>query len=105
MDGGSKIPVADTNERETLSHVLGFCHQGDLLRNNRRYLIMNKIAAGVKMNSKKFTAPLPTTVIDEQIFFAVDRIKKLGYISDPTVRFETYGEQPLDVDMEKKQIY
>ena len=37
--------------------------------------------------------------------FAVDRSKKLGYISDTTVRFDTYYEQPLDVDMEKKQIY
>ena len=37
--------------------------------------------------------------------FAVDRSKKLGYISDPTVRFDTYDELPLDVDMEKKQIY
>ena len=37
--------------------------------------------------------------------FAVDHSKKLGYISDLTVRFETYDEQPLDVDMEKKQIY
>ena len=27
------------------------------------------------------------------------------YISDPTVRFDTYYEQPLDVDMGKKQIY
>ena len=37
--------------------------------------------------------------------FAVDHSKKLGHITDPTVRFETYDEQPLDVDMEKKQIY
>ena len=37
--------------------------------------------------------------------FAVDHSKKLGYISDPTVRFETYDEQSLDVDMETKQIY
>ena len=54
---------------------------------------------------KKFTASHPTAVIDEYIFFAVDCRKKLGYISDRTVRFETYDEQPLDVDMEKKQIY
>ena len=31
--------------------------------------------------------------------FAVDRSKNLGYISEPTVRFEMYDEQPLDVDM------
>ena len=37
--------------------------------------------------------------------FAVEHSKTLGYISDPTVRFETYDEQPLDVDMEKRQIY
>ena len=34
--------------------------------------------------------------------FAVDRSKKLGHISDPTVRFETYDEQPLDIEVEKK---
>ena len=37
--------------------------------------------------------------------FAVGHSKKLGNISDPTVWFETYDVQPLDVDMEKKQIY
>ena len=36
--------------------------------------------------------------------FAVDCSKKLGYISDPTARFETYDEEPLDFDMEKKII-
>ena len=37
--------------------------------------------------------------------FAVNRSKKLGYIFDPTVGFGKYDEQPLDVDLEKKQIY
>ena len=32
--------------------------------------------------------------------FAVGHSKKLGYILDPTVRFETYDELPLDADME-----
>ena len=36
--------------------------------------------------------------------FAVDRSKKLGCISDPTLGFETYEEQPLDVDMEKNKF-
>ena len=40
------------NERETLPHVLGFCHYGELLRNNRHHLIRSKIAAGVKINNK-----------------------------------------------------
>ena len=38
-------------------------------------------------------------------YLAVDHSKKLGYISHPTVRFETYDEQLLDVDMDRKQIY
>ena len=37
--------------------------------------------------------------------FAVDRSKNLGCISDPSSGLETYDEQPLDVDMEKNQIY
>ena len=36
--------------------------------------------------------------------FAVDRSKKLGYILNPTVRFETYDEQSLDTSMEENQI-
>ena len=37
--------------------------------------------------------------------FAVDHSKKLGYILDPTIRFETYDERPLDVDVERKELH
>ena len=35
--------------------------------------------------------------------FAVHGCKKLGYILDSILRFETYVEQPLDIHMEKKK--
>ena len=72
---------------------------------------MSKIAAGVQINNNHLE------VYEEVYFaaskdnnrrvdiFAVGHSKKLGYILNPTVRFETYDEQPLDVDIEKKQIY
>ena len=72
---------------------------------------MSKIAAGVKMNNnhlevyEKFHCVSSNGSNRRVDIFAVDRSKKLGYILDPTVRFDTYYEQPLDVDMEKKQIY
>ena len=69
---------------------------------------MNKIAAGIQINNNHLE-------VYEEIFFVVSKgnnrrvdifavrhSKKLG---DTTVRFETYDKQPLDVDMEKKQIY
>ena len=39
------------NVRETLPHVLCFCHYGELLRNNRHHLTRSKIATGVKINN------------------------------------------------------
>ena len=78
------------NERETLPHVLCFCHYGELLRNNRHHL-MNKIAAGVKLNSNhlevyKEVHCVPSNGSNRRVdIFAVDPSKKLGYISDPTV--------------------
>ena len=98
------------NERETLPHVLGFCHYGELLPNNRHHLMRTKIAADVKMNNYlevyKVVHCVASNCSNRRVdIFAVDRSKKLGYISDPTVRFETYDEQHLDVDMGKNQIY
>ena len=69
---------------------------------------MSKIAAGVKMNSNYFEIYeefhcVASNGSNRRVdIFAVDRSKKRGYIS---VRFDMYFEQPLDVDMEKKQIY
>ena len=72
---------------------------------------MSKIAAGVQINNNHLE-------VYEEVFFvaskgnnkrvdifAVGHSKKLGYILDPTVRFEIYDEQPLDVNVEKKRIY
>ena len=72
---------------------------------------MSKIAAGVQINNNHLEVYEEVFFVaskgnNRQIdIFTVGHSKKLGYILDPTVRFETYDEQPLDVDMEKKQIY
>ena len=69
---------------------------------------MSKIAAGVQINNNHIEVYEDVYFVASKSnnrrvdIFAVDHSKKLGYIQDPTVRFETYDEQPLDVDMEKK---
>ena len=99
------------NERESVPHVLCFCHYGELLRNNGHHLIRSKIAADVKINNNHLEVYEEVHCVASKgnnrgvNIFAVGRSKKLGYILDPIVRFETYDEQPLDVDMEIKQIY
>ena len=72
---------------------------------------MSKIAAGVQINNNHPEVPEEVFFVASKgnnrrvDIFAVGHGKKLGYILDPIVRFETYDERPLDVDMEKKQIY
>ena len=72
---------------------------------------MSKIAAGVQISNYHLEVYEGVYFVASKgsnrrvDIFAVGHSKKLGYILEHTVRFETYDEQPLDVDMEKKQIY
>ncbi|KAJ4445421.1 hypothetical protein ANN_07226 [Periplaneta americana] len=95
---------------ETLPHVLGFCHYGELFRNNRHHLLRTKIASVIKINSD--------LEVYEEVHYvasngshrcvdiiAVNRNKNAGYILDLCIRYETCCDQHLEVDKEKKQIY
>ena len=56
------------NEPETLPHVLGFCHYGELLRNNRHHLIRSTIAAALTKTGKlRFLASLLMEIPEEWI--------------------------------------
>ena len=102
------------DERETLSHVLGRCHRGDLLRNSRHHEIRSIIANGlrnVKINGR------PLWAVHEEVHCVAEggsnrRVdilcynkSKTGYILDPTIRFEQNCDQAKEVDAEKKAIY
>ena len=95
-------------ELETLPHVLGFCRYGALLRNTRHHAIRELIAKNL----------LPTFEVHQEVhciaeqgssrrvdIIAIDREKDTAIIIDPTVRFETGENQPLEVNEEKKGIY
>ncbi|KAJ4427564.1 hypothetical protein ANN_25212, partial [Periplaneta americana] len=42
------------DEQETLPHVLGFCHHGELLRINRHNTVRSLIAASIRQNALRF---------------------------------------------------
>lgn len=98
------------NEPETLPHVLGFCHYGELLRNNRHHLIRSTIAAALTKTGRfevyEEVHCIATNGSTRRVdIIAIDRDNKTGYILDPTVRFETSLEQPENVNKEKQLIY
>lgn len=97
------------SEFETLPHVLGFCTHGEALRNIRHHAIRAILAESLR--EKGF-------VVHEEVhglasqggtrridIIAFMRGSSKGYILDPTVRFETHAQQPLEVNEEKRAIY
>lgn len=96
-------------ERETLAHVLGSCHTGDLLRNNRHHEARTTIAKQLRKNGWIVHEELHCVAEEGSnrrvdIWCYNENLTK-GYIIDPTVRFEVSKEQALDVDREKRTIY
>lgn len=96
-------------EIESLPHVLGKCQYGNLLRNIRHNTIRSLIATSLK---DKFDIYEEITCIgDNDSNRRVDILalnknnKQIGYILDPTIRFERSKNQPTEVDREKKAIY
>ena len=96
------------NEIETLSHVLGSCPHGETLRNARHHKIRSSIAKALRDSGFKVYEEvhgLSTCGSSRRIDMIAFNNNKMGYIIDPTVRFETSKNQPDDVNNEKKQIY
>ncbi|KAJ4428022.1 hypothetical protein ANN_24036 [Periplaneta americana] len=97
------------NEVETLAHVLGSCPHGEALRNARHHQVRSIIATALKhadYNTFEEVHGLSVTGNTRRIdIIAFKESTRSGYIIDPTVRFETNEEQPVQVDNEKKNIY
>ncbi len=97
------------SEYETLSHVLGSCEHGNLLRNSRHHRIRTSIANAFRN--------LGLTVYEEVHcnsdagsnrrvdIIAYDEETRNGFIIDPTVRIESSLDQPEGVNLEKQGIY
>ncbi|KAJ4429169.1 hypothetical protein ANN_26172 [Periplaneta americana] len=98
------------NEYETLPHVLGFCRKGELLRNNQHHWVRSRIAECLK-KSEKFDVYEEVHCISctgstkRADIIAIDNNQKIGFIIDPTIRFEGAELQPQEVDLEKKIHY
>jgi hypothetical protein len=98
-------------EKETLAHVLGSCTRGALIRNHRHNGIRDLLAKGMNCVGYETAEEVhclaeggSTRRID---IIAYNSQTKMGYILDPTVRFESgdSNEEAEEVDKEKKTIY
>ncbi|KAJ4434411.1 hypothetical protein ANN_22972 [Periplaneta americana] len=97
------------SEYETLSHVLGSCPQGEVLRIKRHNIIRSMIADALR--SKNLDVHEEVHCIadggsNRKIdIIAINRNKQTAEIIDPTIRFEISATQPSEVNEEKKKIY
>ena len=96
-------------ETETLAHVLGSCPHGELLRNTRHHKIRSLIANQFKKRDYHVVEEVIGIATNGSIrridILAYRDPRDIGYIIDPTVRFENSSGQPDEVDKEKKLIY
>ena len=97
------------DEFETLSHVLGKCDHGMLLRNTRHHMIRSILAEALRENSLTVHEEIHCTAVGDSNrrvdIIAFDPSTKSGYIIDPTVRMEIDDQQPEKVNQEKQAIY
>ncbi|KAL1446313.1 hypothetical protein WDU94_005645 [Cyamophila willieti] len=96
-------------ERETLPHVLGSCHAGDLLRNARHHEIRSIIADHLRKENWTVQEEIHCVASNGSnrrvdIWCYKPNLNK-GFILDPTVRMEMSLEQAGAVNEEKKSIY
>jgi len=95
------------DEIETLGHVLGFCDRGYLLRNTRHNTVRTLIAdefRRLKWNVYEEVHCINPSRSTQRIDILIYKNEK-SYILDPTIRFETVGNQPEEVNLEKKAHY
>ncbi|KAJ4442291.1 hypothetical protein ANN_12159, partial [Periplaneta americana] len=96
-------------ETETLTHVLGQCNRGLLLRNARHHHVRSLIATALRkkfLDVEEGVFCLATNGSSRRIdIIAYSQTTNKGYIIDPTIRIETGSSQPEDVNQEKINIY
>lgn len=94
---------------ESLSHVLGSCPRGSLLRTKRHNLVRTAIAE--ELRKKGYTTYEEKECIAENgstrriDIIAINENTKTGIVLDPTIRFEINIEQDEEVNVEKRTIY
>ncbi|KAJ4447067.1 hypothetical protein ANN_09056 [Periplaneta americana] len=98
------------DEQETLPHVLGFCHHGELLRINRHNTVRSLITSSIRQNASYEVYEEVGCVSSDGStrradIIKIDRQKDKGVILDPTIRFEMHEQQPQEVCREKQVIY
>lgn len=95
------------NEIETLSHVLGSCQRGYLLRNIRHNAVRSTIAKSLREKNYQVFEEV-SCISETDSNRRIDMIAitgRKGFVIDPTIRFEFNENQPDEVNNEKKQIY
>lgn len=107
--GTNRCRITSCNEIETLPHVLGFCHHGELLRHQRHNKIVQIL--GKALRKRKWTVVVEFHCLSDDgstrrvDLLVYDETTRNGYILDPTVRFETSQDQAEEVNEEKQSIY
>ncbi|KAJ4447058.1 hypothetical protein ANN_09047 [Periplaneta americana] len=89
------------DEQETLPHVLGFCHHGELLRISRHNTVRSLIASSIHQNASYEVYEEVGCVSSDGStrradIIIIDRQKDKGVILDPTIRFEMHEQQPQE---------
>ncbi|KAJ4427790.1 hypothetical protein ANN_25443 [Periplaneta americana] len=78
------------DEQETLPHVLGFCHHGELLRIKRHNTVRSLIAASIRQNASyevyEEVGCVSSDGSTKRADIIIDRQKDKGVILDPTIR-------------------
>ena len=96
-------------KKETLEHVIGFCSQGELLRNTRHNNIRAFLAKELRLKGLEVFEEVQCTGDNDSIrrkdIIAINKHSKTAFILDQTIRFEKSDGQPEEVDEEKKKIY
>ncbi|KAJ4434526.1 hypothetical protein ANN_23088 [Periplaneta americana] len=85
------------DEQETLPHVLGFCHHGELLRINR-HTVRSLIASSIRQNASYEVYEEVGCVSSDGStrradIIIIDRQKDKSVILDPTISFEMHEQQ------------
>ncbi|KAJ4434300.1 hypothetical protein ANN_22852 [Periplaneta americana] len=106
---GSNLCRRCDRKVETLTHVLGACPHGELLRNTRHHAVRSIIATALR--NKGYSVYEEVHGISSEgsnrridiIAFKPPSLE--GYNIDPTVRFESHEHQPEEVHEEKRNLY
>ncbi|KAJ4447307.1 hypothetical protein ANN_09311 [Periplaneta americana] len=102
-------PQRRCDEQETLPHVLGFCHHGELLRTNRHNMVRSLIASSIRQNASYEVYEEVGCVSSDGStrradIIIIDRQKDKSVILDPTIRFEMHEQLPQEKRAKTAQL-